>query len=137
LQPDTDIASHHVGHVQLGSLADQRTGFIEGEVTGQDLEGIGHHRIRGKIDAGNGVLSGDTVEHDYNVLGQLQTVKLPGNVSVGYTYNSNGTLAGVTTAGGGSGTYSNYDPVTGRARSFALMPALLTIMSMPPKSFSV
>ena len=53
---DADIARHHVGDMQLGSLADQRTGLIEWEVTGQDLEGIGHHRIGGKIDAGKQTL---------------------------------------------------------------------------------
>jgi len=56
LQPDADVAGNHVGHLQLGSFADQGTGFVEGEVFGQDLEGIGHHCIRGQIDAGEQTL---------------------------------------------------------------------------------
>lgn len=56
LEPDADIARHHVGDVQFGGLADERARFAEGEVFGEDLERIDDHRIRGQIDAGEQTL---------------------------------------------------------------------------------
>ena len=57
VQPDRVVLSRdQVRHVNLGGLADERPRLIEGEVFGQHLEGIGHHRVRGQIDAGKQTL---------------------------------------------------------------------------------
>jgi len=77
-----------------------------------------------------GVLDGQTVGHTYNSLGQLQTVTLPAyvgaTIGISYSYGSNGTLTGVTTAGGATGAWSNFNSVNGRAQSFAIGPLLVT-----------
>ena len=70
----------------------------------------------------NGILNGLSVEHDYDDLGNFHILKLPNSVTVTYNYNSDGTLNTITTAAGVTGTYSNYDPVTGRAKNFSIGP---------------
>jgi RHS repeat-associated protein len=75
---------------------------------------------------GSGIFAGQSLTHSYNGLGQLTGVSLPGGVSVGYTYNTDGSLHTVRTAAGLTGTYSNYFSVNGRAQNFSLGPLAVT-----------
>lgn len=79
-----------------------------------------------------GPLAGQYVKRQYDSLGRLIEIDLPGIQSTGKVvikYRYNGTtkqLAGVTTAAKESGTWSNFDAVTGRAKSFAMGPLTVT-----------
>ncbi|MGC3991663.1 MAG: RHS repeat-associated core domain-containing protein [Chthoniobacteraceae bacterium] len=71
----------------------------------------------------SGVLSGQWVNHAYDSLGRLQKVTIwPGGKQTIYAYDDSGTgaLYSITTMGGAGGTFTNYDSVTGRAKTVTL-----------------
>jgi RHS repeat-associated protein len=110
---------------RLGTLAWSIGYDLAGRVsTVSDTAGMhGYKYFEGQLDTewhSGGPLNGEWVAHGYDPAGRLASVKLSDGSTCSYTYNSDGTLATVTTAGGGTGTWSSYDSATGRAQSFRL-----------------
>lgn len=69
-----------------------------------------------------GVLGGQRVDRSHDAAGRLKKVAPSGDgkKKIDYTYDGNGKLATVKTAGGLTATYSNYDPVSGRAKTITI-----------------
>jgi RHS repeat-associated protein len=68
----------------------------------------------------SGPLNGLSVDRDYDSLGRLHVVKLPGNTSITYNYGGNGELASIQTAGGLTGNFSNYQAPSGKPQTFTI-----------------
>lgn len=67
-----------------------------------------------------GPLATQYVGYGYDDQGRRNTVYLPGGAQIRYTYDSNGKLVKVTTAGGTEGTWSNFNAVNGKAGQFTM-----------------
>ena len=70
----------------------------------------------------SGLLAGQFVARHFNGFGLLDSITLPGGVTIGYSYDTNGAVHTITTAAGVTGTYGDCDSVTGRAQNLSIGP---------------